>query len=226
VSTEHHEEPAVLHALEEVRDALRTEEGAQEPLSRENARLRARVEQLQSERDQLLRAAEGPGEEPSSRAPRLPEALVPPFDLHAQDFPRRKLLRWFLPAPVVVVIMLAVTWDQGHVARVFNLALFLMVLGVQGGLLWWSKRRPQWHFDVFAFEGKVERLSHTVGYANVRSVEVYSSPSQRRRGLGTLVVTYYTAVSGTLGEQCMQMKDVPEPERLAAWLRAKGSDTP
>ncbi|HEX8435978.1 hypothetical protein [Archangium sp.] len=49
-----------------------------------------------------------------------------------------------------------------------------------------------------------------------------NAASQRRRGVGTLVVTY-KSWPGTPGQQCVQLKDMPEPERLAAWLQAKRS---
>jgi hypothetical protein len=221
VSAERHEEPALLQALEQAQDALRTEQREQEPLSRENARLRARTEQLRAERNQLLRALEDPRPEQPPSASRRTEALVPPFTVQARMVPRQQV-RGFLPAPVMMLLMLAVTWNQDSLARVFNLFL-LLVVGVAQGVRFWLKR-PRWRFDEADFQGRgLQGPWDPVLYSEVVDVEVHVSASQRRRGVGTVVVTY-SSWPGKPAEMNLQLKDVPEPERLAAWLRAKRSD--
>ncbi len=221
MSTERHEEPAVLQALEEVQEALRTEDHAQGPLSRENARLLARLEELQAERERLLYLVDEAGGGPSLSAPRLPESLEPPFVVQSQAF-RYQLARQFLLMPVAVVFMLALGWNQGIKARVFCLALLLLVVAYQGVKFWWGRWRARWRFETHGFE--LGGLGRFLSYSDVLDVGVHVSASQRRRGLGTLVVRFKTW-PGTPGPLCVQMKDVPEPERLAAWLQAKRSRT-
>jgi hypothetical protein len=107
----------------------------------------------------------------------------------------------------------------------FNLVLLLLVVAYQGLKYWRGRWLAPWRFETHGFEGGGRQgPQRLVSYSDVLNVEVYVSASQRRRGVGTLVVTY-KAWPGTPGQQCVQLKNVPEPERLAAWLQAKRSDT-
>lgn len=217
-------EPDILQALEESQDALRAVQRTQGPLTQENARLRTRLEQLQAERDRLRLTLEGLRRERDPNAPRLPESLETPFEVRGQALTRRRV-RWFLPVPLFALLMLIWEWNQGPIYRAFLSGVLLLVVVVQGVMLAW-RGEPLWRFEASSFEGGGrEGTRGLVYYSDVVDVQVHVSPSQRRRGVGTVVVTRRLPWQATTGETCLLLKDVPEPERLAAWLRAKGSAT-
>ncbi|WP_395812513.1 PH domain-containing protein [Archangium minus] len=216
-------EPAILQALDEVQDALRTEQRAQGPLSGENARLRARLEQLQAERVWLRLVLEELAKEKTSSAPpRLAETLEPPFEVQGQALLRRRL-SGFLSSPLFAALILAWEWDRGPRFRMFLGGVLLLVVAVQCVRLFWNGEL-RWSFKAARFEGGgwLGKRLH-VNYSDVVDVQVHVSPSQQRRGVGTVVVTYRPREQDMPSDMCVLLKDVPEPERLAAWLRAEGS---
>jgi hypothetical protein len=215
VSTERYVEPAVGQALEEVRESLRTERRAQEPLSRESAELRERAERLQAERDQLQGDLEHLRQGRTARVPRLPAVLTPPFEVRP-PVPLRRQVREALPMLMVATFPLSLAWSKKAAAPV----IFLLILGMMVAqfLMHW-RARARWRFTQEGLEVKEPEVQGgLVRYPDVVQVEAYSSKGQRLRGVGSVGVTY----KGLMGEEkLLTLKDVPEPERLAEWLQSK-----
>jgi hypothetical protein len=81
---------------------------------------------------------------------------------------------------------------------------------------------PRWRFEATAAKlagvtahEQVKRVHH-FSYRDIRDVKVLVTPSQERRGVGTLVISR----SSVLDEPAI-LRNVPEPERLAEWLRSQ-----
>jgi DNA-binding transcriptional MerR regulator len=219
VSSERHADPEVGQALEQVREALRTERNSQEPLSSQNAELRERAGRLERERDQLRGELERLRQERPARAPRLPEVLTPPFEVGPSVSPRRQV-REAMPMFLVMLLALSVVWRKSASSLVLLLcALVLVVVQV---LIYWAGR-VRWRFTQDGIQVETKELEVPGGflrYTDVLKVEAYSSRGQRLRGVGSVGMAY-KAVTGE--ERLLTLKDVPEPERLAEWLQAKRS---
>jgi hypothetical protein len=210
-------DPAVGQALEEVRDALRAERNSQEPLSSENAELRARADRLQAERDELRSELEHLRQGRPRHVPRLPEELKAPFDVRPPVTLRRRV-RDALPLMMILTLPLAVVWSK-KVTWV-ALVLFAAVMIAAQVLTLWI-RRPRWRFmEAWIEAHEPDVPGGQVRYKDMLKVEAYSSKGQRLRGVGSVGVTY-RAVTGE--EKLLTLKGVPEPERLAEWLQSKRS---
>ena len=217
MTSERYVDPAVSQALEEVRDSLLAERKSQEPLSSENAELRARAERLRAERDQLQSELEHLRQGQPRNAPRLPEVLKAPFELRPEVTLRQKL-RAALPLLMLMVLPFALTRQNKIIW-----AILLVVVGAlfaSQALTQW-RGRARWRFTEDSLETKdPEVQGGQVRYTDMLDVEAYGSRGQRLRGVGSVGVKY-RAVMGE--EKQLTLKDVPEPERLAEWLEAKRS---
>jgi hypothetical protein len=217
VSAERFVDPEVSQAVEEIEDALKAERRALEPLPGENAELREKLQRLTAERDQLRDELERLRQGRPRGLPRLPEVLAPPLKILPHVSMRRRLreaLPFLTPLGVLalfgkeqlgawaLILLLAVVgWGVARVADV-------------------SRSRGSWRLGEDGFEAFGEGEPVSVKYANITRVEVQVSGAQRRRGVGTVHVRCEEK-----GEErplkFLELKDVPEPERLAAWLQAK-----
>jgi hypothetical protein len=218
MSTERFVEPAVVEALESVQEELRAERRTLEALPREHAELQARLAKLQGERVQLLGELEALKKGRPGKAPRLPERLEPPFELRPVSSLQR-VARDALPALILVVLMSGLAWGQSP----FMMGFFWIIM-----LPWMLKpaldrrsKRPRWLFGGSGLEEHVEGVMPVVvPYAEVLDVEVHTSFRQHRRGVGSVVIRCKPKSGGWQG-QSLTLKDVPEPERLAEWIRSK-----
>lgn len=213
-------DPEITQALEEIEDTLRAERRALAPLPDENVELRARLERLMSERDQLQGELEELLKGRARNHPRLPEVLNPPFVVRS-PVPVRRMLRTALPSLALLVVLLSFMKDSMHLGQ----TIFLLVLGVFLVLrlpaLWVGG--SSWQFSEADIRGYGKKTGVArVLYSSITSVKVDATPSQRRRGVGTIQVTYQEEFSGEM-EKLLTLEDVPEPERLASWIQAKRS---
>lgn len=218
MSAERFVEPAVVQALESVQEELRAERRTLEALPRENAELQARLAKLQEERVQLLGELEALKKGRPGKAPRLPERMEPPFELRPVSSLQR-VLRDVSPALIVLGLMSGLAWGQA----MLQLVVFWMVM-----LPWMLKpalarrsKRSRWLFGESGLEEHVEGVQPVVvPYAEVLDVEVHTSFRQHRRGIGSVMIRCKLKSRGGQ-EQSLTLKDVPEPERLAEWIRSK-----
>jgi len=217
VASERYVDPAVGQALEEVRDALRSERNSQEPMASQTAELRERAERLQAEREQLKSELEHLKQGRPRHIPKLPETLTVPFDVRP-PVTRRRRVREALPLAMTLLLPLALLWNRE--ANWLKLLVFVSGLIVVQVLTLW-KARARWRFTQEGIEAQAPDVQGgLVRYKDVSKVEAYSSKGQRLRGVGSVGVKY-RAVTGE--EKLLTLKDVPEPERLAEWLAAKRS---
>ncbi|WP_224362422.1 hypothetical protein [Hyalangium versicolor] len=212
-------EPAVAQALESTRDELRVAQQALGALPRERAELRGRLKELQAEREKLLGELEGMKKGPR-KPPRLPGRLTTPFELRPW-FSRQRIDREVVP----ILLLIGTSVALARRERVLEAGFFTLIL-----VLWmlnpvverW-RRRPRWHFGERALEENVEGVPPVfIAYADVLDAEVRVSYSQHRRGLGSVVVRCKPKRGEARG-QSLTLRDVPEPERLAEWIRSKRS---
>jgi membrane protein YdbS with pleckstrin-like domain len=213
-------DPEVTQALEELEDTLRTERRALGPLLGENVRLQAKLERLKARRDQLQEELQGLRTGRARNHPRLPEVLVPPFKVRPA-VPVRRQLRMALPSLALLVVLFLILEGQSHVGqRIFVLFAGIFVLLRFFGFV---KGRSWWNFSKVGIRGGGKEADEAqVPYSRIIRVKVEATPSQRRRGVGTVQVTYEEQ-PGEGMERTLTLKDVPEPERLASWLREKRS---
>jgi len=217
VASERYVDPAVGQALEEVRDALRSERSSQEPLASQTVELRQRADRLQAERDQLKGELEHLREGRPPHVPRLPEVLKAPFDVRPPLTLRRRV-RDVLPLLITLTLPLTLLWDRK--GSWVLLLVFVAMMALSQVLTLW-KWRARWRFTETGIEAQAHEVQGGhVRYTDVSRVAAYSSKNQRLRGVGSIAVTY-RAVPGE--EKLLMLKDVPEPERLAEWLEAKRS---
>jgi hypothetical protein len=210
-------DPEVLQALEAVQQALRDERSALGTLPQEHAELGARLEALQQEREQLHRELEDLRQGRPSHFPRLPEVLAPPFDIRSGMYTPRRLLRELMPSVMLVGCLLFMPWDE---EKTHFLAVVIMVgsLVMSGFALTAWRQRPRWRFGERAMEIRGEDApAYPVPYSEVLDAEAHVTPSQRKRGVGNVVVKCAPG-TGELTGKTLTLKSVPEPERLARWL--------
>lgn len=215
-------DPAVGQALEEVREALRTEQASQGSLASQNAQLRERAQRLEAERDRLRGELEQLRQGRIGPMPRLPEVLVPPFELQSPLSLRRQV-REALPMLLIMVLAALAGGGGGKqklLAGIFFVFALVMVV-VQAVSYWQSRER--WRFEeggIRAWEAEEPgvRGLNLIRYQAMLGVEAHSSNSQRLRGLGSVTVTYKSEAEE---QKQLVLEDVPEPERLAEWLEAR-----
>lgn len=210
-------EPEVLQALESVQEELRAEQRALESLPREEFELRHRLEELHRERVGLLEELEKMRAGPAN-VPRLPASLEVPFELRP----------WIAPKPLLREI--APTLLLIGVVEVMQGGLKPLMVGAFCVLLqWWLmrlsagswSRQPQWRFSEGTIEEHVDGvLPVVVPYAEVLDAEVRGSFRQHRLGVGSVLVRCKPRQGETQG-QTLTLRDIPEPERLAEWIRSK-----
>jgi hypothetical protein len=66
---------------------------------------------------------------------------------------------------------------------------------------------------------------HISTYADIQDVQVLVTPAQRRRGVGTVVLVRHLDNPEDPNSTVL-IRNVPEPERLAEWIRSKQSGPP
>jgi hypothetical protein len=212
--------PEISQALEEAGDTLRAERRTLGPLAGENAALRERLERLEAERDQLQEELKGLRKGRSSNHARLPEVLVPPFRIRP-PVPMRRQLRTILPSMALLGLLFFILRDQAHAAQrvfVFCIGVFLLMrsFGLWLGGAWWD-------FSKTGIRGGGKEAGDgLVPYSRITGIKVDTTPSQRRRGVGTVQVAYEEKPGGEM-KMTLTLKDVPEPERLASWIQEKRS---
>lgn len=220
---ERHADPEVTQALESVEASLHEEQSALGILPQEHAALQARLEQLQTERAQLRQELEDSRRGRPTHFPRLPEGLTAPFEVQPRTHSARLLLRDLLPALTLVGCVLLMPWDYSK--GWFVAGIFLLGTLVTAGfmLVGWL-RRPKWRFGETTIEmfGK-DAPPLPLPYSQVLDVEAHVTPSQRKRGVGNVVVVQDGPSLIDIAVRRMTLKNVPEPERLAAWLRDRCS---
>lgn len=220
MSAERYVDPEVTQALERLQTELRAEQRELQALPEENARLRERLERLQAERDQLRGALEAVKQGLPANLPRLPEVLTPSFEVRSRG-PLRRQVRDVVSMLLVGVLLLTLPavlelWPSAF------MYLFVVVLETWRHFKSW-RDRPRWYFTESGIErGGREALQPDVAYARVLDAEAQASKPQRRRGVGTVRVKY-RAQAGKPEEEVLVLQDVPEPERLAEWIRSKRS---
>jgi hypothetical protein len=210
-------EPEVLQALEETREQLSAEQRALEALPRERNELLSRLEKLQEERTRVLAELEALKKGPRKK-PRLPERLEAPFELQpvVSSWPT---LREVVPGLFLLVALLVVggtgDWFGMGLATLLTLAMMVKPSSDRKALC------PRWHFGESVLTEKMgKKLELIVPYAKVLDVDVRISYSQHRRGVGTVVIRCKPGKDEREGQR-LALKNVPEPERLAEWIRSK-----
>jgi hypothetical protein len=219
VARERSVDPALSQALDSVRDAVRAEEKALKAFPLEHAKLQRRHARLQAEREKLVEELEALRRGQPPNTPRLPKELVPPFRVHSQGTLRRALhKRLGLVIPVVVGVGMG--WLTATALSRFLLTT-LLCLGVAGlGLMaWWARRH--WMLGERFIESHLPfGPPLPVSYTQVVDAVASATPEQRRLGIGAVVVKYRTRFKGD-EEQELRLDDVPEPVRLADWIRER-----
>jgi hypothetical protein len=210
--TERPQDPELLQALAEAKARVQEERAAQDGLARERARLQARVKALEAQRNRLHREMGYPGRTPPRRVPRLPARLEPPFTVHMAS--RRR-----------VALTEAFPWGvaTGFIFSAFDVlwaGALTLVMGVALGVREWN-RSSYWKFTETRLEEHPDYLD-AVRYVDVREARVHATVAQRRHGIGDVVVKHGTASD----PRELTLWDVPEPERLAEWLRSKREPSP
>jgi hypothetical protein len=209
MSAERPVEPSLVQHVEAVRDELRAEERALEGLPRENARLQAEIQRLEARKQELLGEQERLRQEQTVSAPRLPEVLSAPFDVKVQQGLRRPLLKLLFAGISAALLILL---PQGleawpYVAPIWGL---LVTIGLARRLA-----PPRWRFGPTSVRQAgvdLRKQTQVVPYEQIREVALLVTPSQKRRGVGTLVITLRNSPPEIM------LRNVPEPERLAEWL--------
>ncbi|WP_225412664.1 hypothetical protein [Stigmatella hybrida] len=214
-------EPGIAQALERIQEDVRTGHRAMRTLTEENGRLRARLGQLQTEREQLSRTLQEVRQGQPLRRPRLPEVLAPPFEVRTQ-VPLRRVFLSQLPLVLVTGALLTLPWDYRTGIMVVLCVLYAVVSVYPQLRRWFGS--PSWRFTGSGLEdGGHSGLPAEIPYGQVVSATAEISPAQLRRGVGTVTVKFRPAPGAP--EDFVSLLDVPEPERLAEWIQAKGLPT-
>lgn len=209
-------EPAIAQRMEEVRDELRTEQRALEPLPQEKARLQEQLDRLQARKQELQREVEALRAGPPVEQLRLPGTLTAPFKARVQRSLRDPLLALLSIAVFASTIVFTEGgpsfWRVAVAASGICAALLLVI----------ALRPPRWRFAAtHARLVGIAEQAGTVTYKEITDVQVLVTPSQRRRGVGTVVVT----CQGNESPRQVLIRDVPEPDRLAEWLNSQRGGT-
>lgn len=205
--TERPEDSELLQFLDETRKRVQEEQAALDALSRERDRLRA----LRAERDRLLGELEGVAR---------PEDFSLPFELPAGPRALSALLvaRFWLFAAAFAFI-----YSYGLVVFL-PMGLALLTFGLlEAGKRW--REFPVVRFTETALEWREEHASSeptVLLYADVLDARGRITTPWRQRKRGNVVVEYGREDS----PQALELSYVPEPVRLAAWIRAKRDATP
>ncbi|ADO75170.1 hypothetical protein [Stigmatella aurantiaca] len=216
--SEIHAEPEIARALERLQEERRTGQRELGTLTEENARLQARLGQLQTEREQWSRMLQEVRQGKPLRRPRLPEVLAPPFEVRTQ-VPLRRVFLNQLPLVLVAGALLTLPWDF-RTGFMLAFCVFYAVISVYPQLRHWFGR-PSWRFTGTGLEdGGHSGLPAEIPYEQVVSATAEISPAQLRRGVGTVTVKFRPEPGAP--EDFVSLLDVPEPERMAEWLQAKG----
>ncbi|MFP2897231.1 PH domain-containing protein [Corallococcus sp. 4LFB] len=211
MSAEHAVDPDIAQALDAVQRALREEQAA---LPAGFASLQARVEQLQAEQDRLTRELEAATRAPSRR----PDVLAAPFEVESKPYTPRRVVREFLPWVMMASTLLFMPWDGKGRLAAGAFSLGFVVLAVILYASW--RKRPVWRFTDTGIEARGEGAwTSVLVYSRVRDADAHATHPQRGQGLGTLVVTCAPEAPG-MESKPLLLKNVPEPERLAAWIRS------
>lgn len=219
MAAERNLDPEITRAVEDTQTRLRDERSTLGDLPRENAELRTRLEELQAERELLHRELEGLCQGRPAHLPRLPEVLMAPFEVQTRGHGWRRLLRDFLPAMVLTGCVLLMPWDGKTLVLGGIVLLGTLVMG--GFMLAAWRRRPKWRFGESTIEMSGEdALAVPLPYSEVLDAEARVTPSQRKRGVGSVVVKCGPGSVDPVGKT-LTLKNVPEPERLAEWLHER-----
>lgn len=215
-------DPAIVQALEETQEALREEQRALGELPDENVRLRERLGQLQTERDSLHHQLELLRKGQLEGAPRLPDAL--PFEVRPLE-EKGRYFYWRRALAVMLTLLLLVelTPRLGDVLSIALLPVLLSLLLVLMAKRAWDGP-ASWLFteDLVDARGGGQRLR--LPYSNVLEAEAHVSASQRHRGVGTVLILCKPTQEHPAGNTLV-LRNVPEPERLAEFLRWKRAQT-
>lgn len=215
MASERYVDPAVGQALEEAREALRTEQASQGSLGSQNAQLRERAQRLEAERAQLRGELERLRQGRIGPMPRLPEVLATPFEVR----PPVRLRRHAREAlPLLLLVALAVLPLRSGTGKAWLFLGFGVVFMMVQLLIYWHGRQP-WRFEEEGIKARESQVpGNLLRYRDILGVEAYSSNRQRMQGLGNVTVRF---MATTGQEKQLLLKDVPEPERLAEWLEAR-----
>lgn len=216
MSAERFVDPEVSQAIEQIEDALSAERRALGPLPGENAGLREKIQRLTAERDRLRGELERLREGRPQRLPRLPEVLAPPLRILPHVSMRRRL-REALPFLTPLGALALFGREQLGVWALIFLGAFV-AWGV-ARIADVSRSRDWWDLKEDGFETNEEGVPSFVRYSEISRVEVEITASQRRRGVGTVHVKSEQK-NEERSLKLLTLKDVPEAERLAAWLQA------
>lgn len=209
-------EPTLVQHVEAVRDELRAEQQALEALPLKNAQLREQREQLERRKQELRGEIEALRQGLPASPPRLPEVLSPPFTVKARPGLRGPLLNLLFFMCLVAAVTLV---PHGLQAWRWVAAIWALL-----GLLvpWLFLAPPRWYFGPTAvrlggFSWQPQSPRSSVSYREIEDVQVLVTHAQRRRGVGTVVLS----CRGASKERWVILRHVPEPERLAEWIRSQ-----
>lgn len=204
-------DPQLVQHVEAVRDELRAERRALEALPRENARLRSELEQLEARKKELQGELEALQRGQPVSIPKLPEVLSAPFDVNVRH-PRGMLSKVMF---VAIFAALFVVLPHGLEKWRYVLPLWGLLAATSLAVTLFPHRLRFGESDVKETGISLQKDRLHVRYAEIYDVQVLVTPSQRRRGVGTLVIRYgfFPPEHQTL------LRNVPDPERLAEWLR-------
>jgi len=205
-------EPSLVQHVEAIRDELRVEERALAGMPHENARLQAEIQRLEARKQELLGERQRWQQEQTVSAPRLPEALSTPFDVKVQQGLRRPLLKLLFAGISAAVLFFLPhgleTWR--YLVPIWGLLVIIALAR--------SLAPPRWRFGPTSVKQvgvDLRKGTQVVPYEQILKVSLLVTPSQKRRGVGTLVITLRTSPPDIM------MRNVPEPERLAEWLSSQ-----
>jgi len=212
VAAERPVDPQLVQHVEAVRDELRAERRALEELPRENARLRSQLEQLKARKKELQGELEALQRGQPVSIPKLPEVLSAPFDVNVRR--PRGLLSKVMSAAIFAALFVVLPHGLEKWRYVPPLWGLLAAISLGVALFPHRLRFSKSAVTETGISLQKERL--LVHYAEIHDVQVLVTPSQRRRGVGTLVISHGPVPS----ERRTLLRNVPEPERLAEWLRS------
>jgi len=212
-------DPAIRQALAQTQEALRAEQRALEELPRERTWLRERLGQLEAEQGSLHHQLETLRQGQPREAPRLPDRL--PFEVRPRQG-RGRYFYWRRTLAVTLATGLLVHLTRQSIANLSAgllplLVVLLLVLLIKRSF----KGPPSWFFTEHSIGLPWSGLQRPrLSYSEVLEAEAHVSAAQRHRGVGTVVVLCKPTREHPAGKSFV-LKNVPEPERLAEWIRWK-----